>query len=198
MADDKSEKVGEKVQDDSEAVSSNKTGRKETEDVIMDEKDVIKKKMRETGQYKTKADVMREKFITKVTVVAKSTTALKRDCEHHQAAETPDKVTLEDSSSSSESDDNENVDYKAFLALAELPQEFWQVQKLIRYLKIGNQTATVISLCNLADFDLDKEYVQVAIMDAGGIEVLATLLETDNLKCKIGSLKILRTITDHS
>lgn len=74
----------------------------------------------------------------------------------------------------------------------------FQVQKLIRYLKIGNQTATIIALCNLVDFDLQKEAIQVAIMDAGGLEVLTNLLETDDLKCKIGSLKVLSHITFHS
>ena len=28
--------------------------------------------------------------------------------------------------------------------------------------------------------------IQVAIIDAGGLEVLANLLETDDVKCKIG------------
>ncbi len=46
-----------------------------------------------------------------------------------------------------------------------------QIQKLVRYLKIGNQTATVISLCVLYDFDLSKEHCQLAILDAGGLEV---------------------------
>ena len=69
---------------------------------------------------------------------------------------------------------------------------------MIRYLKIGNQTATIIALCNLVDFDLQKEAIQVAIMDAGGLEVLTNLLETDDLKCKIGSLKVLSQITFHS
>ena len=38
---------------------------------------------------------------------------------------------------------------------------------------------------------------QVAIIDAGGLEVLANLLETDDVKCKIGSLKILKEIVVH-
>ena len=46
-----------------------------------------------------------------------------------------------------------------------------QVQKLVRYLKIGNQTATIIAICNMIDFDLKKEHIQLAIMDAGGLEV---------------------------
>ena len=34
-------------------------------------------------------------------------------------------------------------------------------------------------------------------MDAGGLEVLVNLLETDDVKCKIGSLKILKEIVTH-
>lgn len=67
----------------------------------------------------------------------------------------------------------------------------------MRYLKIGNQTATIIALCNLVDFDLTKDYCQLAIMDAGGLEVLANLLETEDYKCKFGSLRVLRLITSH-
>ena len=46
----------------------------------------------------------------------------------------------------------------------DLPQEFWQVQKLVRYLKVGNQTATIIALCNLADFDLTAHFCQVKLI----------------------------------
>ena len=42
---------------------------------------------------------------------------------------------------------------------------------MVRYLKIGNQTATIIALCNMADYDLKKEHVQLAVLDAGGLEV---------------------------
>jgi hypothetical protein len=57
-----------------------------------------------------------------------------------------------------------------------MPQFFaislqFQVQKLVRYLKVGNQTGTILALCNLVDFNLKKEHVQIAIMDAGGLEV---------------------------
>ena len=34
-------------------------------------------------------------------------------------------------------------------------------------------------------------------MDAGGLEVLANLLETEDFKCKFGSLRVLRLITVH-
>ena len=81
-------------------------------------------------------------------------------------------VEEESSSESEDSDEESNIDYKTYLAQLTtqgLPQQFWAVQKLVRYLRIGNQTATVIALCNLVDFDLEKEYVQAAIMEAGKI-----------------------------
>ncbi|XP_059095176.1 outer dynein arm-docking complex subunit 2-like isoform X1 [Tigriopus californicus] len=101
------------------------------------------------------------------------------------------------STGDSTSDDENYSDMKTLTAQGEIPQDFWQIQKLIRYLKIGNQTATVIALCVLNDFDLTKEYAQLAIMDAGGLEVLSNLLETDEMKCKVGALRILRRITVH-
>ena len=36
----------------------------------------------------------------------------------------------------------------------DLPAEYWQIQKLVKYLKWGNQTATVIALCAMLDFNL--------------------------------------------
>lgn len=34
--------------------------------------------------------------------------------------------------------------------------EFWQLQKLIKYIKAGNQTATTVALCLLKNFKLDS------------------------------------------
>ena len=78
---------------------------------------------------------------------------------------------------------------------SELPAEYWQIQKLVKYLKIGNQTATIIAICALKDFDLKNEINQIAIRDVGGLEVLVNLLDTNDPKCKIGSLQILKEIT---
>ena len=50
---------------------------------------------------------------------------------------------------------------------------------------------------NLLFFVKLTEYCQLAIMDAGGLEVLANLLETDDFKCKLGSLRVLAAITIH-
>ncbi|XP_006887151.1 PREDICTED: armadillo repeat-containing protein 4 [Elephantulus edwardii] len=99
------------------------------------------------------------------------------------------------SESSSESEEDEEPPDHLLEANADLPSEYWQIQKLVKYLKGGNQTVTVIALCSLRDFNLAQETCQLAIRDVGGLEVLINLLDTDELKCKIGSLKILKEIS---
>lgn len=51
----------------------------------------------------------------------------------------------------------------------------------------GNQTATVIALCSMRDFNLAQETCQLAIRDVGGLEVLINLLDTEEIKCKVSS-----------
>ena len=65
-------------------------------------------------------------------------------------------------------------------------------------LQAGNQTATIIALCSLLDFDLKQETSQMAIRDVGGMDLLVNLLETQHVKCKIGALKILHEITQNT
>ncbi|CAL1542374.1 unnamed protein product [Lymnaea stagnalis] len=99
------------------------------------------------------------------------------------------------SESSTESEEEEEVIERRHEANADLPTEYWQIQKLVKYLKGGNQTATIIALCSLRDFNLNQETCQLAIRDVGGLEVLINLLDTDEVKCKIGALKILKEIS---
>ena len=66
------------------------------------------------------------------------------------------------------------------------------------HLQGGNQTATVIALCSLLDFDLSQEACQLAIRDSGGLDLLINLLETEDIKCKIGTLQILRAISQNN
>ena len=56
---------------------------------------------------------------------------------------------------------------------------------LIHSVQGGNQTATVIALCAMRDFNLAQETCQLAIRDVGGLEVLINLLETKAIKCKV-------------
>ncbi|ORX85545.1 ARM repeat-containing protein [Anaeromyces robustus] len=80
---------------------------------------------------------------------------------------------------------------------SELPSEYWQIQKLVKYLRCGNPTATVIAICSLRDFDLLNETNQLAIRDVGGLDTLVNLLDTEDSKCKIGALKILQLISQN-
>lgn len=101
------------------------------------------------------------------------------------------------SDSSEGSDDEEDVPAKGRQEGADVPPEYWQIQKLVKYLKGGNQSATLIALCSMMDFNLDQEACQFAIRDVGGLEVMINLLDTEENKCKIGALKILKEITDN-
>lgn len=51
----------------------------------------------------------------------------------------------------------------------------------------GDQTATVLTLCAMMDFNLMQETCQLAIRDLGGLEILINLLNTDEVKCKVCS-----------
>ncbi|NXX22472.1 ARMC4 protein, partial [Podargus strigoides] len=62
----------------------------------------------------------------------------------------------------------------------------------------GNPTATVIALCSMRDYNLAEETCQMAIRDIGCIEVLINLLDTEEIKCQIGSLKILKEISQNT
>ena len=59
-------------------------------------------------------------------------------------------------------------------------------------LKGGNQTATIIALCSLRDFNLAQETCQLAIRDVGGLEVLINLLDTEEVKCKVSKEAVFR------
>ncbi|XP_063778086.1 outer dynein arm-docking complex subunit 2 isoform X2 [Pseudophryne corroboree] len=113
-------------------------------------------------------------------------------------SKTPGTKSEEFSESSSESEEEEEQPERRQEGNADLPTEYWQIQKLVKYLKGGNQTATVIALCSMRDFNLTQETCQLAIRDVGGLEVLINLLDTEEIKCMIGSLKILKEISHNS
>jgi armadillo repeat-containing protein 4 len=99
--------------------------------------------------------------------------------------------------SSPESDEEDELADRGRQDQSDLPSEYWQIQKLVKYLKGGNQTATIIALCSMRDFNLSQEACQFAIRDVGGLEVLINLLDTEDIKCKIGSLQILKEISQN-
>ncbi|NXK04515.1 ARMC4 protein, partial [Herpetotheres cachinnans] len=102
------------------------------------------------------------------------------------------------SESSSEPEEDEEQPVRHQEGNTDLPSEYWGIQKLAKYLKGGNPTATVIALCSMRDFNLAQETCQLAIRDLGCLEVLINLLDTEEIKCQIGSLKILKEISQNT
>ncbi|XP_010284657.1 PREDICTED: armadillo repeat-containing protein 4 [Phaethon lepturus] len=103
---------------------------------------------------------------------------------------------VSESSSEGEEDEEQPVCHQE--GNTDLPSEYWGIQKLAKYLKGGNPTATVIALCSMRDFNLSQETCQLAIRDIGCLEVLINLLDTEEIKCQIGSLKILKEISQNT
>ncbi|CAF1068177.1 unnamed protein product [Rotaria magnacalcarata] len=102
-----------------------------------------------------------------------------------------------DASSEEEDEEEDQLIERARQDQTDLPTEYWQIQRLVKYLKGGNPTATVIALSSIRDFNLSIETCQVAIRDVGGLDVLVNLLETEDFDCKIGSLHILKEISQN-
>ncbi|CAH1101406.1 unnamed protein product [Psylliodes chrysocephalus] len=77
----------------------------------------------------------------------------------------------------------------------EIPAEYWHIQKLMKYIKTGNQSATVVCLCCLRDYDLTSEISVLAVQEIGGLEILVNLLETKDLKCKLAACGVLSELS---
>ena len=92
-------------------------------------------------------------------------------------------------SSEEDSEEDEQLLERARQDQNDLPTEYWQIQRLVKYLKGGNPTATVIALSSIRDFNLSVETCQAAIRDVGGLEVLVNLLETDDIDCKVKAIR---------
>ncbi|XP_072290434.1 outer dynein arm-docking complex subunit 2-like [Eucyclogobius newberryi] len=50
-------------------------------------------------------------------------------------------------------------------------------------------------MCSLMELDLQQETFQLAIRDLGGLDVLLNILDTKEIRCIIGALKILRVVS---
>ncbi|XP_061877729.1 outer dynein arm-docking complex subunit 2-like [Entelurus aequoreus] len=75
------------------------------------------------------------------------------------------------------------------------PSDYWQIQKLVKYLRAGDQTATLLTLYALMDYDLKQETYHLAIQDSGGLKVLTNILHLEEVNLQLGSLGILREIS---
>ncbi|XP_067018496.1 armadillo repeat-containing protein gudu-like isoform X1 [Acropora muricata] len=119
------------------------------------------------------------------------TTAGKSKVPGHKTA---DKDVYESLSSSCESEEEDDLSIKP--VNPELNADYWDIHKLIKYLKYGNPTATVIALCALRDVGLEIESSQLAILEMGGVTLLLNILRTEHWRCVVGSLEVLRIIAN--
>ncbi|KAJ0005398.1 hypothetical protein NQD34_015292, partial [Periophthalmus magnuspinnatus] len=101
---------------------------------------------------------------------------------------------LSESSPESEEEEEEGLERRPDTS-ADLPSEQLRLQKLIRFMREGNQTATLLTMCALRDMDLKQETYQLSIRDLGGLDALLNILDTGESRCIMGSLKILRVIS---
>ncbi|NWS14456.1 ARMC4 protein, partial [Pachyramphus minor] len=105
--------------------------------------------------------------------------------------------SLEDVSDSSSEAEEDEQPIRRQEGSTDLSPEYWGIQKLAKYVKAGDPTATVIALCSMRDFNLAQESCQLAFRDTGCLEVLINLLDTEETKCQTGSLKILKEISQN-
>lgn len=80
---------------------------------------------------------------------------------------TASKKTVEseesDSTDVATSSDEEDRWKETKRAAEDLPPEYWNIQKLVKYIKAGNPTATMVALCCLKDYDLTTPINQAVI-----------------------------------
>eukprot|EP00036_Acanthoecidae_sp_10tr_P009917 CAMPEP_0182928284 /NCGR_PEP_ID=MMETSP0105_2-20130417/15507_1 /TAXON_ID=81532 ORGANISM="Acanthoeca-like sp., Strain 10tr" /NCGR_SAMPLE_ID=MMETSP0105_2 /ASSEMBLY_ACC=CAM_ASM_000205 /LENGTH=1025 /DNA_ID=CAMNT_0025066285 /DNA_START=27 /DNA_END=3104 /DNA_ORIENTATION=+ len=111
-----------------------------------------------------------------------------------EAADGPPEDIFEELEDDADEADGEADDLKV-VNLADLPPEHWAIQKRLMYLTRGNQTAALIALCSLRDYDLTSPAAQFAIKEKG-LDLLVNLLETEDVQCKIAALMVLRDISE--
>ncbi|XP_065078315.1 armadillo repeat-containing protein gudu [Ochlerotatus camptorhynchus] len=109
----------------------------------------------------------------------------------------PKQDSEESESTDAVSSSDEEERWKESKHTNDVPSEYWHIQKLVKYMKAGNQTATIVALCCLKDHDLTTQMNQRAIQDCGGLEVLVNLLESNDLKCRLGALTVLSEISSN-
>jgi len=197
---------GEEIEKEAEAASEKKKQQQEVEELEREKSNQRKKKLE--SSLKWREVEKSEKTVNKSTTKGATTTAVvtsssaaatpppmsKRKASVYQIMSQIDDDDMSDSSDESDEEEEVMIERRQDVG-SDLPSEYWQIQKLVKYLKGGNQTATIISLCAMMDFNLTQETCQLAIRDVGGLEVLINLLDTEENKCKIGALKILKGIT---
>jgi len=99
---------------------------------------------------------------------------------------------VDDGDSSGASSSEEDEDFGGPLESTDLT---WDLKRVIRSLRSGNQTATLISLCALQDYDLQNPITLGFLCSEGILATLCNILETSDDRCVVGALQVLCVMT---
>ncbi|XP_071535549.1 outer dynein arm-docking complex subunit 2-like [Panulirus ornatus] len=113
--------------------------------------------------------------------------------EEQAAEEAEEEVEADEDEGGEEEEDLYQLDFQS----ADLSADYWQIHRMVKYLKVGNATCTTIALVGLKDCGMYREVCQVALKMVGGLEVLLNILRTSNLRCNIGALQVLESACGH-
>ncbi|CAB1350268.1 unnamed protein product [Coregonus sp. 'balchen'] len=157
---------------------------------------------REANEKKSKRSAANEKFAEteeKMQKKADFSVSSSPGRQYSHKTKTPGGGADDFSESSSESEEDEEQPERRPESNTDLPSEYWQIQKLVKYLKGGNQTATVIALCSIRDFNLAQETCQLAIRDIGSLKILKEIRCNSQIRraiADLGGLQIMVKILD--
>ena len=76
-----------------------------------------------------------------------------------------------------------------------LPTDYWQLQKIIKFISSGSYSATLIGLAALKDFEITSSQFIVGIKNCNGFSSLLNLLNTNEEMCILGSLGLIEDLT---
>lgn len=76
----------------------------------------------------------------------------------------PKEETYDSDSPEVLSSSDEEDRWKETARTADIPAEYWNIQKLMKYIKAGNPTTTMVSLSCIMDYDLSLQINQLAIL----------------------------------
>jgi len=75
--------------------------------------------------------------------------------------------------------------------MVSLGGDYWQIRKIMKFVKAGDEGTTDASLGLLGEYDFKVPQNLYAVVDTNGLETLINILETGCVCCQLGSLKVL-------
>eukprot|EP00834_Sanchytrium_tribonematis_P000093 NODE_3_length_80033_cov_0.932970.p9 type:complete len:561 gc:universal NODE_3_length_80033_cov_0.932970:10967-12649(+) len=76
-----------------------------------------------------------------------------------------------------------------------LSTEYWQLQKIVKFIQSGNYSTTLIGIVAMKDFELGSDSFSLGLKHSFGMMALINLLKTKEYSCICGSFEILIEVT---